>query len=242
MIEALVKTNNAIGRWFAARLEARIDRLWLGGVLGVSALVTALLDFRFVAIFLIGYFFIFALCARKQIQTVFPSKSNILYFNVGGTHETGKKIQNGVGIAFWIFAIVGYPLLFQGSVYLSAAGISALITNAVVIGTFAIYHRWLFSCYAGDCLVYRTVSNLTWNYKLHNWCAGFFKFIRPFGMVLLMVCLWCVALWLYFHGVNRIDQHYDFSAINILWMFAGPIGVGYILFLIFMTALLSMEE
>ena len=33
MTEALVKTNNAIGRWFAARLETRIDRLWLAAIL-----------------------------------------------------------------------------------------------------------------------------------------------------------------------------------------------------------------
>ena len=41
MTEALVKTNNAIRRWFAARLETRIDRLWLVAVMLCASSVHA---------------------------------------------------------------------------------------------------------------------------------------------------------------------------------------------------------
>ena len=201
MIEALVKTNNAIGRWFAARLEARIDRLWLGGVLLVNVVVGLLLDAKYIGLFLIAYCFFFVLYFRRQIKAAYPAKTNVEY-HIGYEFNWPNWSFNK---SFWFGLLFIYVLMIPAVLFFvfvpeqyAVTGVTLLLV--VVCNAFLLFrYRALFTtCCGGGKLAARSEKRL--QRKMGQRSNGTFPSSRLIRATVIFALAWGGLLAAYVTG------------------------------------------
>ncbi len=237
-----IHPTNKLRRWFVARLENRIDRLWLGGVFGVTALVTVLLDARYVALFLFGYFLVFFWRTRDQICAASqPGKPRPPIKNLIGFHIVMFFILQGV--------CLGGALLFNQpsavNAYFSAFSLGMLINGAVLLGFFVINHRRLFAYYHVECLSMRAGENSEIDDR--PFLRGFMplcNFLRPLAALLGGYAFWCGATSVLLHRANQIDGQHGFPHALFAEVLKFTIVVQVVVVLVgfFLAALLSRKS
>lgn len=243
--------TSGIHNWLAERLSKPLDRLWLGGVVAVNVLVWAFLGAQYIATFLIGYFFVFALCFRAPIKISFPPTRHIVYMDssalINPHVPLDEKIRraslNAVVplLSMYLVAIV----IESGRFSFSPASAGIWAANALANYFFLIRHKEFLRGFTGDCLIFRRTGsgdtyradagNITWQDSFCNSAAILFQILRPVGAVTVTVLLWCGLLWAFITGqiAAVFDSYHSFIA---------PIVINFALFIIVEFSLLSLEE
>lgn len=247
---AKAKTSGNHNR-LAARFSKPLDRIWLGGILAVNALVWAILGAQYIATFLVGYFFVFVLCFRARIKAAFPPTGHIIYMDSSGIITPhvplDEKIQhariNAIVplLSMYLVAIV----IEEGPFSLSLSSAGIWTASALANYFFLIRYREFFCGFNGDCLVFRRTGrdnayradadNITWQDSFCNSVVTFFEILRPVGAIIVTVLLWCGLLWAFATGqiAAVFDSYHAFVA---------PLIINFALFLVVEFSLLSMEE
>lgn len=234
----------------ADRFDKPLDRLWLGGIVAVNTLVWAFLGAQYIATFLVGYFFVFALRFRARIKAAFPPTKHIIYMDSSGIINPHAPLDEKIRrasinaivplLSLYLIAIAMEWMAF--SVSPSAAGIWT--ANALANYFFLIRHKELFCGFTGDCLIFRRTGNdhayrvdagnIEWPDSFYNSIAIFFEILRPTGAVIVTVLLWCGLLWAF--ATNQIAAAFD-----SYHAFVAPLIINFALFIIVEFSLLSME-
>ena len=233
-----------------ARFSKPLDRLWLGGVLAVNALVWAFLGAQYIATFLVGYFFVFVLCFRARIKTAFPPTKHIVYMDssaiINPHVSVDEKIRraslNAVIPLLSMYLVAATIEIGQFSFSLALAGIWA--ANALANYFFLIRHKEFFRGFTGDCLIFRRTGNnsayctdagnIAWQDNFCNSAVILFEILRPVGAVIVTVLLWCGLLWIFATG--QIDATFD-----SYHAFVVPIIGNFALLIVVEFSLLSLE-
>jgi len=243
------KTPRAHNR-LADRFSKPIDRLWLGGVLAVNALVWAILGAQYIATFLVGYLFVFVLCFRARIKAAFPPTRHIIYMDSSGIINphapSDEKIRRASLHALVpllsLYLIAAAIEWIRINVSLSAAGIWT--ANALANYFLLFRHKEFFRGFTGDCLIFRRTGNdsayridagnIEWPDSFINSAVLFFEILRPIGAVILTILLWCGLLWAFTTAQIAIvfDSYHAFVA---------PTIINLALFVVVEFSLLSLE-
>ena len=198
-----IHPTNKLRRWFSNRLENRIDRLWLGGVFGVTALVTVLLDARFVGVVLAGYFFFFCWLSRDQICAAHPPRQPPMLVLMQ---------SDGVFVVLAVLVIGFFVIkLSVNTAYFPAFNLAMLSSSAVVLYCFLFKFQRIFSGYHGECLSIRAGKrDILGDMLFAGWLMRCCSLMRPTGALLVAAVLWCAALTLCISGVNQAAANTDF--------------------------------
>ena len=236
---ASIRPTEKLRRWFSNRLENRIDRLWLGGVLAVAALTWEVLGMRYIALFLIGYFYVFALVARKKVTAIYPPNGDsIIRFACANDYlslQTKTKFAAADDYLLPVFCLMF--LIYASSTITHALNLSpqtlaAIIVNAGCGWVFLLRHKELFSAYVGDAKLPPHIAKHT---------RAYFKLVKLFGSLLTIALLWCFILLAYANGWFA-PQFFSSSALGDRYAIFAPMATNCLLFHIATLSLLPDGE
>ena len=242
--DASIGIIEKLRRWFFSRLESRLDRAWLGGALTVAALTWGLLGMQYIALFLVGYFYLFVFFARKKIIASHPPGDASIIF-CGFVHSRDllppKKFSeriapSGYGMGFVLLVFLATRML-DAPGYLfnwSAQSIAAAFSAFVAGWFFLLRHKELFRAYAGD------VKLATHDGFVKASC-DYAKAAGPVISFIVIVSLWCAVLLLFTTDRFYPYANYDVDPSNGYAILA-RVGVVYLLFYFALLTLLPSKE
>lgn len=239
MLEKLIKTNDQNHRWFASRLETRLDQIWLGGVLFVSILVCWLLDIRFIPTFLIGYLYLFLFFSRKTIVDNYPpTGDSIIRFASPNKHllpQTKIRFETKSDYLLPIFCLMFLLYASAGItniLNLSPQILSAVIANLGLGWAFLFRHKELFSAYSGDTKL---------KFNLVKFILAYVRLVGSAVSFATVLLLWSFVLFMFASGWFA-PEFIATGSLGDRYAIFAPIAVNFLLFHLSVSFLLSIED
>ena len=184
--DASIGTVEKLLQWFVARWENRIDRIWLSGVLVVATLTWKLLGMQYIALFLIGYFYVFVLIARKHIAACYlrDALAQKRYELSVKRHKRKTYLSGIVGVFAFLavdsLASITYKLNLPPEMIFSA------ISCAAFGWVFLVYYRLPFFAYAQNDSPSRNSAK--------KFGGGYARFFVSATTIAIAASLWVCAL------------------------------------------------
>ncbi|MDD9858361.1 MAG: hypothetical protein OXU96_09990 [Gammaproteobacteria bacterium] len=224
--------TSVIHNWIAERLSKPLDRLWLGGVLAVNALVWAAFGVQYIGLALIAYCFIFVLVLRRRIHVAYPAEAGMEYhigyefdwpgWSFGKSYWTGLLFTLVSVILAFIFFIV-VPLHHADVV---AKSLVFLICNGFLL----LRYRGLFTTCCGRGTLTQS-SEARMKRMLGEQRGGAFPLSRLIIATFVLALVWSSMLVAYIVGqlggnvFLGFDSQYMRETHNLVGLFMLPAGL-----------------